>query len=137
MSIEEIHKFKQNSFNTIVMFGNNFGLFRNFKKAKQLLKKLHKITSENAVILAESNDPYTTNDPVHLAYHKFNKRRGRMIGQIRIRVRFKNYIGEWFDYLLVSKKEMKNILKGTGWKVKKFIDSGNFIYVAILVKVNK
>ena len=135
MPIEKINKFKPNSFDTIIMFGVNFGLFGNFKKAKKLLKTLYKITSPNALIIAESNDPYKTNDPVHLSYHKLNKKRGRMAGQIRMRIRFKNYISNWFDYLLVSKKEMKDILNGTGWKVKKFIDSGNYMYIGIITKV--
>jgi hypothetical protein len=33
------------------------------------------------------------------------------------------------DYLMVSRKEMKKILKGTGWKVKTFIDSDDAEYV--------
>ncbi len=134
MPIEKINKFGNNSFDTIVMFGNNFGLLKNFKEAKKLLKVFYKITSPDALIIAESNDPYKTNDPVHLAYHKFNKKRGRMVGQLKIRVRFKNYIGDWFDYLLVSKKEMKHILNGTGWRVKKYIESGKHMYTAIIVK---
>ncbi len=57
-----------------------------------------------------------------------------MPGQLRIRVRFRKFIGDWFDYLLVSKKEMQEILKGTGWKVKKFIDSEKSIYIGIIEK---
>ena len=135
MPIEEIHKFKPNSFDTVIMYGNNFGLFGNFKKAKKLLKEFYRITSENALIIAESTDPYKTNKTVHFQYHKINKKRNRMAGQIRIRVRFEKCIGDWFDYLLVSKKEMKEILKNTGWKIKKFIDSKEAYYIAIIEKI--
>jgi len=38
VSIEEVD-FKPNSFDTIIMLGNNFGLFGRFKKTKRLLKK--------------------------------------------------------------------------------------------------
>lgn len=134
LPIEQIGKFKPNTFDSVIMFGNNFGLFGSFKKAKILLNKLHKITSPSALIFAESNDVYKTDDPVHLTYHKFNEKRGRMPGQLRIRIRFKKYIGNWFDYLLVSKDQMKNILKGTGWKVRKFIDSDKSIYIAVIEK---
>jgi len=134
MSIEEIEKFKTNSFDTIIMFGNNFGLFGSFKKAKKLLKTLHKITSPEALIIAESNDPHKTEDTAYLSYHKFNRERGRMSGQLKIRIRFKTYISDWFDYLLVSKKEMKDILRGTGWKVEKFINSEKYMYTAIIEK---
>ena len=134
LAIEKIDMFKPNSFDTIIMFGNNFSLFGNFKKAKRLLKVFHKISSPDALILAESNDPYKTKDPLHLAYHASNTRKGRMPGQIRIRVRFRNYIGDWFDYLIVSKTEMKEILKNTGWKVKRFIDSDKSGYISIIEK---
>ena len=134
MSIEKLI-FKPNSFDTLIMMGNNFGLFANFKKAKKLLKKFHRITSANATIIADTRDPYKTDNPDHLAYHKINKKRGRMGGQVRIRVRFRKYYGKWFDYLFVSKEEMKEILKGTGWEVKQFIDSEDEVrYAAIITK---
>lgn len=134
LPIERIDSFKPDSFDTIVMFGNNFALFGNTKKAKTLLKKMDRITSEDAVILAGTRDPYGTKDPVHLAYHELNRNRGKMAGQLRIRTRFKQYIGRWFDYLFVSKEEMKNILLGTGWKAEKFIGSRDSLYVAVIRK---
>src|SRR5882762_11027777 len=42
--ITEIDKFKSNSFDTILMLGNNFGLFGSEKGAKRL-KKLYRISS--------------------------------------------------------------------------------------------
>lgn len=134
MSISEVGRFASASFDTVVLFGNNFGLFGSAKNALSLLKKLYRITGGNARMIAESRDPYGTDDPVHLAYHKSNLRRGRMAGQLRIRIRFRNFVGNWFDYLLVSKEEMREILAGTGWKVDKFINGGESTYVAILKK---
>lgn len=134
MSIAEVDKFKPNSFDTVIMMGNNFGLFGSFKRAKMLLKKFYRITSPNALIIAESLDPYKTDKPVHLEYHKFNRKRGRMPGQLRIRIRFEKYVGDWFDYLIVSKKEMKQILKGSGWRIKKFINYKEPRYIAIIEK---
>ena len=138
MPIERID-FKPNTFGTIIMMGNNFGLFANFKKARKLLKKFHEIASKNAVIVADTNDPYKTENPSHLAYHKRNRERGRMGGQLKIRIRHKQYRGRWFEYLLVSKQEMKGILKGTGWEIKEFIDSDGerqSRYLAIIKKTN-
>ncbi len=48
-----------------------------------------------------------------------------MSGQLRLRIRFRKGVGRWFDYLIVSKKEMEDILKGTGWKIRETIDSDN------------
>ena len=134
LPIESIGAFPPDSFDTIVMFGSNFALFGSHKKAKALLKQMFRITPRDAVILAVTRDPYATKDPVHLAYHELNRKRGMMAGQIRMRIRFKQYVGRWFDYLIVSREEMKHILLGTGWKVKKFIDSRGSLYTAVIVK---
>jgi SAM-dependent methyltransferase len=133
VSIEDVN-FKPNSFDTILMMGNNFGLFGSLKKARRLLKRFYKMTTEDALIIAESCDPYKTDNPAHLEYYKLNKRRGRMSGQLRIRIRFGKYVTKWFDYLMVSKEEMKEILQGTGWRVKEFIDSESPAYIAIIEK---
>ncbi len=135
LPIENIDKLKRNNFDTIIMFGNNFGLFGNYKKAKILLKKFYRITGDDAIIIAETNDPYKTKNRVHLDYHRLNRKRRRMSGQLKIRIRFEKYISDWFDYLIVSKKEMRNILKRTGWRVKKFINSNGSSYIAIIEKV--
>lgn len=132
-SIDQISQ-KLGRFDTLLMLGNNFGLFENFNKARWLLKRFHKITSREARIIVESSDPYQTDEPDHLEYHRYNRKRGRMSGQIRLRVRYKKHVTPWFDYLLVSKDEMREILKGTGWQVKRFFDSKSPWYLAIIEK---
>jgi len=122
------------TFDTIVMYGNNFGLFGSFKRARWLLGRFRAMTSDAARIIAESNDPYATDEPAHLGYHKRNRARGRMGGQIRLRVRYRDYATPWFDYLLVSRDEMREILAGTGWRVSRFIDSDGSPYVAVIEK---
>jgi len=134
ISLSDVGKFRAKTFDTVVMYGNNFGLFGSRAGAKRLLRKLHARTTPNAVIIAESNDPYKTSDPAHLAYQKRNRKRGRMSGQLKIRIRFRESIGDWFDYLLVSRKEMREILEGTGWKVAEFFDSGRSTYTAVIAK---
>jgi hypothetical protein len=87
------------------------------------------------VILAESLNPYTTGEAAHRRYQRRNRQRGRMGGQIRIRVRFRDVKGPWFDYLLVSPGEMKAILAGTGWRLRQILRSGGGpVYVAVLAK---
>jgi SAM-dependent methyltransferase len=133
MSITQVSP-KLGRFDTILMLGNNFGLFANLKRAKRLLKKFYKIAMPKARIIAESWDPYKTDDPIHIRYHKLNKTRGRMAGQVRIRIRHRKSVTPWFDYLLVSKDEMRQILGGTGWEVKHCIDAQAGRYIAIIEK---
>ena len=98
------------------------------------LKKFHRITSTSGRIIATTNDIYATEVPEHLAYQKMNTDRGRWAGQIRIRIRHKKRKTPWFDYLMVSKDEMKFLLEDTGWEVNQFIDSEGSNYVAIIDK---
>src|SRR5215218_6519398 len=93
--ISEIDKFKPNSFDTILMLGNNFGLFGGAENARLILEKMSRVTAPHARIIAQTRDPYKTADPDHLEYHQSNKKRGRMAGQIRFRVRYRKTVGEW------------------------------------------
>jgi SAM-dependent methyltransferase len=136
MSVTDVSS-RLGMFDSILMIGNNFGLFANPNRAKRLLRAFYHITTPNALIIAESNDPYRTTEPFHLAYHRRNRREGRMSGELTIRVRYKKYKTPWFKYLIVSKKEMKRILEGTGWRVKRFVDSKGSPYIGIIEKISR
>jgi SAM-dependent methyltransferase len=118
------------AFDTVVMFGNNFGLFGSPSKARRLLRRLRPLAGR---IVAGSNDPYATEDAAHLAYQERNRKRGRMAGQLRIRNRYRDLTGPWFDYLIVSPDEMATILEGTQWQIRRLLqESGSGYYVAVL-----
>ena len=123
------------TFDTMLMLGNNFGLFGSFRRAKWLLRRFHGMTSARGRIIAETLDPYQTENPDHLQYHQQNRARGRAAGQVRIRVRYRKYINPWMDYLLVSRDEVRQVLQGTGWAVSHFLDSDGPPYVAIIDKI--
>ncbi len=121
-------------FKTIIMMGHNFGLVGSFKRARWLLKRFASMTTDDGKIIAETMDPYQTENPAHLAYHQYNRERGRMSGQLKLRIRYKQYATPWFDYLFVSKSELEEILIGTSWTLERYIDSDKPTYVAILKK---
>jgi SAM-dependent methyltransferase len=123
-------------FDTIVMFGNNFGLFGSAAGARRLLRRFVRLTSPQAHLIVTSTEVYATDNPIHLAYHARNRARGRMAGQLRLRVRFENIKGPWFDYLLVSKEEMAELVDGTGWRISRFFDNPDLpVYAALLEKL--
>ena len=79
-------------------------------------------------------DVYATDKPEHLANHARNRQRGRLPGEIRLRVRYRDRIGDWFDYLMVSQAEMEEIVEGTGWRTEAILERGGGQYVAVLEK---
>lgn len=123
--------FPARAFASVAMLGNNFGLFGSPARMPSLLRKLARITTERGRLIVECRDPYQTDNPDHVRYHHLNRRSGRMAGQIKIRVRYRAFVGRWFDYLFVSKSEMRKLLKGTNWKVKRFFGRGPQFAVVI------
>ena len=78
---------------------------------------------------------YTTDRPEHLAYQERNRARGRMAGQIRLRIRYHLHATPWFDYLFVSPEEMEEIVRPTPWRIHDILsDDPGGQYVAILEK---
>ncbi len=121
-------------FDTILMMGNNFGLFATPQRARWLLRRLRGLTSPDARIVAESLDVYTTDRPEHLAYHRRNQAQGRLAGELRIRIRYRQHIGDWMPYLMVSQAELAQIVDGTGWHISEILASANSQYIAVLEK---
>jgi SAM-dependent methyltransferase len=123
---------KLGTFETVVMFGNNLGLLASEERGRRLLRRLARVTKPGARILGETLDPYTTENPLHLEYHARNRRRGRMSGQVRIRIRYLDLASAWFDYLFLSREELENLVDGTGWRLADVITDDSPIYVAVL-----
>ena len=66
MSASEL-KFKDEVFDTVILFGNNFGVAGDEEQIVKMLKQLHKFTTHDAKILAGTLNPMYTDDPIHLS----------------------------------------------------------------------
>lgn len=125
---------KLGRFDTVLLLGNNFGLLEGRGRARSHLRRLARITNERARIVATERDPYATSDPDHRAYHRWARGRGRMSGQVRMRVRFRRLVDPWFDYLFVSQREMRSLLEGSGWRVARLFGAARPHYAAVIEK---
>ena len=122
-------------FDTILLFGGNFGLFGNPGRAKWLLKRFHRMTSDEGRIIAVSCNPYMSTSIDNREYREFNRGRGRRAGYLRFRIRYRKFVTPWQEWLLVSQREMRDLLKGSGWKVIRFFGSPHSpAYYAIIDK---
>jgi SAM-dependent methyltransferase len=120
---------------TVVLFGNGFGIFGSPARARRLMTAWAQVMPAGARILAESSDPYQRAAPEHRAYHRRNRALGRMPGQVRFRVRYRDSATPWFDWLFVSRAEMRRLTRGTGWHVRRFLGpASSNLYVAVLEK---
>lgn len=124
------------SFDTIVMFGNNFGIFGTPDRARQLLSEWATWTKPTARIFVESTNPYCGGAPgINRSYYHRNRERGDPPGRALFRYHYGHVVGEWFPWLFVSRREMQLILRGTGWRQSRVLGSrASEPYVAILEK---
>jgi len=134
LPIVEVETLLPEKFDSILLLGHNFGLFGSFQEARSLLAKIGNVTNPGAIIISTTRDPYQSTEAVHEEYQQKNLAEGRMGGQLRLRIRHKKLIGSWFNYLFVSKEELKHIVEGSGWKVKEFIGNEEPEYGVILEK---
>ena len=95
---------------------------------------LEKLTSDDAVILATGFEVEKTSNPDHLAYHRRQRKKGIYVGQMKLRIEYKNSIGKWFQWLHVSSKLLKESLKLTTWKVQKLLPARDGHYLVVIVK---
>jgi len=124
------------SFDTVVLYGNNFGIFGTPERIRRVLTAWATRMPPHARILAESTSPYGGGAPgIDRAYCGRNRERGLMAGQARLRVRYHDSATDWFWWLFVSRSEMKSLLRGTGWHQGPVLGSSpQDPYVAVLMK---
>jgi len=135
MPIEDLDS-RIETFDSIVLFGNNFGIFETPTRARRLLVQLAKWTKPGARIFAESTNAYCGGAPsFDRSYYHRNKARGLSPGQVKLRYHYGHFVGPWFRWLYVSRSEMRTILVGTGWHLERMLGAHpSEQYVAILVK---
>ncbi len=124
------------SFDTVVLFGNNFGIFGTPDRLRRVLTSWARRTPPGARILAQSTNPYCGGVPaLTRSYYFRNRDRGRMPGQVRLRIRYRSDVGPWFSWLFVSRREMRTLVRGTGWHQSHIVGGPpSEPYVAVLEK---
>ena len=105
-------------FDAFVLMGNNLGLLESAEHAGRFLGTIASIAKPGALLIGEGIDPHQPSRPGHARYVEQNTARGRMPGQVRIRVRWESLATDWFDYLLMSLGELAELAEPAGWTIE-------------------
>ncbi|GIJ08520.1 class I SAM-dependent methyltransferase [Micromonospora andamanensis] len=119
-------------YDTFLLLGNNLGLIEGRERAPVFLAALAAMARPGAQVIAHGTDPYGTRDPVHTSYHENNRRRGRLGGQLRLRLRYRELGTQWFDYLVCSPGELAELVHGSPWQLADVDDRDAPYYLATL-----
>jgi SAM-dependent methyltransferase len=127
------------AFDSLVLFGNNFGIFETPERARRILAQLAKRMKPEARIFVESTNAYGGGAPAcDRSYYRQNKQRGISPGQVKLRYHYDQFVGPWFRWIFVSRGEMRSLLIGTGWHMERIVGvHPSEPYVAILAKDSK
>ncbi|HYN96430.1 MAG TPA: class I SAM-dependent methyltransferase [Pilimelia sp.] len=120
------------SYDSFLLLGNNLGLIEGRGRAPAFLAALAAMARPGAQLLAQGTDPYGTTDPLHTTYHERNRRRGRLGGQLRLRLRYRELATDWFDYLFCAPGELAQLVAGTPWRLVDIDDADAPFYLATL-----
>jgi SAM-dependent methyltransferase len=121
-------------FSSVLLFGNNFGIFGTPAGARRILTGWSRHASPGTRLYVESTNPYFGGAPiVDRTYYWRNKSRGLAPGQTKYRILYRDLVGSWIQWLFVSQDELRTIVRGTGWRVASFFSDGPIEpYVAML-----
>ncbi|MHA1966495.1 MAG: class I SAM-dependent methyltransferase [Candidatus Hodarchaeales archaeon] len=123
------------NFNVILMIGNNFGICGDENKTEQLLLRLNSFLLESGLIIFSIRDPFQTDKPIHFAYHKKNRQKGRSPGLIRLRIVYRDLNDDWWDLLMVSSSTAEKMLQKTGFtKIALYQSTGSPVYYLVAKK---
>ena len=137
LDVTQITLARLGQFDTVVMLGNNLGLLGQPVQARMILRRLAAMTGPAGRIVAQTRDIYQTDEAVHLTYQQRNRETGRPAGLIRVRVRYRHFIGPWLDYLMVAPDELAELIQGTGWMISALLtEPDSAVYVAVLERVS-
>ncbi len=132
-AIEDIGE-ELRDFETIVLYGNNFGMLGTPTATRRWFREWASLAHPESRILAVSTSPYFGGAPcVTRGYYHFNKSRGRLPGLLSYRYHYQGLVGPWSKWLFVSRREMRDMLVGTGWHIESVVaPHPSEPYVAVL-----
>ncbi len=139
--VEETKKLDINKLNclkkeydSLLLLGNNFGLLGTPQNAVDILKTLYKKATKNSVLLIGDRNPYKFNGEIHEKYFRKNLRENKLPGQLKIKLIYKDLKSNWINFLLLSPKELRKLIKKTPWTLYEILNEENKDYVGILKK---
>lgn len=113
--------FRNNVFDSILIVGDIIGLGQNLVNIKNRLIKLAEITSDDAMLLFDSQDPTYVDEHIHKSYYKNNQIKDSDASRIKFRVKYNGIVDDWMNIIFLSPEELDSIVEDTPWKLTEIL----------------
>jgi len=109
---------KDKRWKSILMLCGNLGLAGGWSESRDLLAKLAKISTEDAILIGDTVDPTITDDPDEIEYQRKQVETGHYIGQVRLRLGYGEIISPWWEQSNFAIRDIPSLVEGTGWSLQ-------------------
>jgi len=125
----DVFEFKGKTFDTLLLLGRGIGMVGNLEGLNYFLTDIKRLLKSGGQLLLNSCDVTSTSIPEHLSYHKSNLEAGRYIGEIGLRLHYKDISGKSFSWLHVDSKTLSEYSYKTGWnfEIVEEEEDGNYL----------
>ena len=131
-SCADVFTYQEGPFDSLLLLGHGIGLVETVHGLDRFLRVADRLVAAKGQVLLDSGDVRCTHDPRHLAYHEANRRQGRYIGEIRLRLAFREEWGPECGWLHVDSETLAVRAGSAGWSSDVIVDEGGGHYLARL-----
>ena len=128
----DIYDFETEKYDTLILLGRSIGITGDLKGLKKFLNHCKKISTPGVQILLNSCDVRKTTMPEHIKYHEANVKAKKYIGVIRVRLIYKDNVGDYFNWLHVDFQKLSENAQMCGWRSEVIAEEDNGNYLAKL-----
>lgn len=130
------YEYEGEPFDTLLLMGRSIGNVETLAGLDDFLSYVRRLVNPGGQMIFNSLDVANTDNPQHLAYHKFVRRAGRYIGEIKMYLEYKGVKGPMTDYLHVDSTTLEKFARKNGWAFEVLYQSEDTGYLARLNKEN-
>lgn len=122
---QDIFRFSDGKFDTILMLMNGIGLAGNLEKLEILMQHIKTILNPNGQWIFDSSD-------ISYLYPPGERPQKPYFGEIHYRFEYKKLKGPWFQWLYIDQGTLKKIAKKSGWNMQVVYENDEDEYLARL-----
>jgi SAM-dependent methyltransferase len=124
--VKDIFRFKGQKFDTLLLLMNGIGLTGTVANLQHFLTHAKSLLNKGGQIVFDSSD-------VSYLYKGNIPQVGNYYGEILYRYEYKKEMSEWFTWLYIDRKRLKEIAKHEGWITEVISEDEYGQYLAMLV----
>jgi hypothetical protein len=113
--------FKTGAFDTSILMTNGLGLSGGTEATLAMLEDLKRIMHEGGALIAHTTDPTDEESGVDEEYRLKNVVKNDPLGLLRIRIKYADQVGLWFNMMLMTPREVKSYLSLAGFRLVRSI----------------